>query len=252
MRSVPPARPNAWVVTNSAIQACSTHKLRPLHIASEAIYHIEIGFQQGLGDGSCVTGRMNRQIGICDDVSISNALPVLSLLCVSFYLISVTKLWHMIICLCMCKGQIGHANVLDIKSHWLTTNECDIVLPINIKWDNSNSITDETRRQNLSQWCHTSHRCSGQSAIRSWMNDYLHASYDHGSNCIMGCTDLVHIVGILKIAYGRSWKSRRMSWMRKGEEVWLRISKTSVRIYMWLIAGQKLLNVMGQRQLSLR
>jgi len=79
---------------------------------------------------------MNWQIGICDDVSIWNAIPVPILLRVSFYLISVTKLWDMIIRLCMCKGQIGHANDVDIKSHWLTTNERDIVLPVTIEWDN--------------------------------------------------------------------------------------------------------------------
>jgi len=194
---------------------------------------------------------MNTQVGICDGVSIWNAIPVPILLCVSFYMISVTKLWHMIVCLCMGKGQIGHANVLDIKSCWLTTNECDIVLPVTIKWDNYNSITDETHWQNISHWCHTSHRCSGHSAIRSWMNNNCDAGYNHGSYCIPRCTDLVHIVEKLKIAYGRSWKSQRMSWMRKGEEVRLNISKTRVCIFMRLIASRMRWNVIGQRHLSL-
>jgi len=77
------------------------------------------------------------------------------------------------------------------------------------------------------------------------MNDDRHGACDHASNCITLCTDLVHMVEILKIPYVRSWKSRRMSWMRKGEEVELNISKTSVRIYMRSIAGQKRWNVIG-------
>jgi len=84
------------------------------------------------------------------------------------------------------------------------------------------------------------------------MNDDRHAAYDHGSNFITRCTDLVHIVKMLKIAYGRSLKLWRMSWMRKDEEVGLNISKTSVRIDMRLIAGRKRWNVMGQCHLSLR
>jgi len=50
----------------------------------------------------------------------------------------------MIIRLCMCKGRIGHANDQDFKSHWLPTNECDIVLPITGKSDIWNSIEDKT------------------------------------------------------------------------------------------------------------
>jgi len=46
------------------------------------------------------------------------------------------------------------------------------------------------------------------------------------------CAILVHMVGFLKIAYGRSWISQRLSWMNRGEEVGLNISKTSVQIYM--------------------
>ena len=44
----------------------------------------------------------------------------------------------------MCKGRIGHANIQDFKSHWLTTNERDIVLPVTAKSDDQNSIRDET------------------------------------------------------------------------------------------------------------
>jgi len=83
------------------------------------------------------------------------------------------------------------------------------------------------------------------------MNDDRHAAYDHVSNCIARCKDLVHIVGMLKIAYGKSWKSRRMSWMRNSEEVRLNISKPRVQIYMRLIAGRKRSNMMSKHHLSL-
>ena len=88
--------------------------------------------------------------------------------------------------------------------------------------------------------------------MQSGMNDDRHAAYDHASNCIVLCTDLVHMVEMMKIAYGRSRKSQRMSWMRKGEEVELNISRTSVRIYMLLIAGRNRWTVIGQCHLSLR
>ena len=88
--------------------------------------------------------------------------------------------------------------------------------------------------------------------MRSGMNDDCHTAYDHASNCITLCTDLVHMVKMFKIAYARSWESQRMSWMRHGEEAGLNISITGVQIYMWLIAGQKRWNVIGQCHLSLR
>jgi len=53
--------------------------------------------------------------------------------CVHFYLISVSKMWDMIIRLCMRKGPIGLTDVLDSTSPLLTTNECNIVLPVIVK-----------------------------------------------------------------------------------------------------------------------
>jgi len=214
MEYIPPARPGAQLVTNSEINPGWTHKFQPLHIASHANYNIEIGFQQRHGGGSCVAGGMNRQIGICDDVSIWNAIPVPIFLRVSFYLISVTKLWDMIIRLCMCKSQIGNANILDFKSHWLMTNDRDIILPVTVQLANWNETLDKTRSQTISLWCPTSHRCSSQWALRSWMNDDHHAPSDHASNCITLGTDLVHMVEMLKNGYGRSWQSRGISWTR--------------------------------------
>jgi len=81
---------------------------------------------------------MNKQIGLRDAISIWNAIPVYILLCVSFDFISVTKLWDMIIRQYICNGPIGDANVVDCKSHQLTTIERDVNLPIAVKFDNEN------------------------------------------------------------------------------------------------------------------
>jgi len=40
------------------------------------------------------------------------------------------------------------------------------------------------------------------------------------------------MVEIIEIAYGTSWKSRRRSWIRNGEEVVLYLPKTSEMFYM--------------------
>ena len=84
------------------------------------------------------------------------------------------------------------------------------------------------------------------------MNDNLYSAYNHACNCIPRCTDLVHMVEMLKIAYGRSWKSQRLSWMRIGEEVGINISKNSVGMYMGLNAGRNRWNVIGHCHLSPR
>jgi len=87
---------------------------------------------------------MNTQIGICDPVSNWSAIPVPIVQHVSFYLISVTKLWDMMIRQCMCKGRIGHSNVLHCQSHQVTTNECDVVLPVVVELDYYIFITHKT------------------------------------------------------------------------------------------------------------
>ena len=51
--------------------------------------------------------------------------------------------------------------------------------------------------------------------MQTRMNDNRHAAFIHASNCITLHSDLVHMVEILKIAYGTSWKSRSRSCIRK-------------------------------------
>jgi len=53
------------------------------------------------------------------------------------------------------------------------------------------------------------------------------------------------MVEIFEIACGMSWKLRRRSWIRNGEEVELYLLKSSEMIYMPSIAGQKHENVIG-------
>jgi len=54
------------------------------------------------------------------------------------------------------------------------------------------------------------------------------------------------MVEIFEIACGTSWKMRRRSWIRNGEEVELYLLKTSEMIYMPSIAVRKRENVIGQ------
>jgi len=178
---------------------------------SQASYHVQIRFVRRYGDCSCIMGGVNMQVDIFDLVSLRNAICVPIGLHVSCYLISVTKLWDMIICLCMWKGWMGNGNVLESKSHWLTANQHHIVLPVTVKPENYNYIWHETHEQILSQWCHTGHRLRGQSTMRTGMNEDQHGALVHSCNRITLSIDIVHMVVNLKIAYGRSWKSWRMS-----------------------------------------
>jgi len=147
------------------INSCWTRKLQPLHIASHVNY--QSGNRIPTKTWLMLVPRRRNQYADwhswwcinlkCNIWTYFAACPL--------YYISVTKLWDIIIRLCMYKGRIGHANGLDFKCDWLTTNEHDIVLPVTVKLDNWNSITDETHKQNISQWCHTSHRGCGQSTM---------------------------------------------------------------------------------------
>jgi len=127
MHGISPTSCSTWLVPDEEINGCWTHKLLPLHIASPAYFHIEIRFGWRNGDGSCITCGANRWIDIFDDAYLGNDVSVSILLRAIFCLISVTKLWDMIMHLCMWKGGVGHAKFLDSKYHWLTSNELDII-----------------------------------------------------------------------------------------------------------------------------
>jgi len=203
----------SWLITDPG---CRTHELLPLHIASPANWHIEIGFWQWHGDSFYGSGGIDRQISIFDVISQCKAICVPILLHVSCCWMSVTKLWDMIIRLCMCKGWTHHAKVLESKSACQRANKFNFCLPISDEWESKSYNRDEMYRENSSKWCHTSHRKRGQCPIRICLNDDRDAAFIHASNCITLRTDLVHMVEIFKIAYVMSWKSMRRSWMRKG------------------------------------
>jgi hypothetical protein len=59
------------------------------------------------------------------------------------------------------------------------------------------------------------------------------------------------MVEMFEIACGMSWKSRRRSWIRNGEEVELYLPRTSEMIYIPSIGGQKRGNIIEPRQFSL-
>jgi len=88
------ARCRARFITYSSSEAFSTRNLLPLHIASPANLHIQIGFRRRLDDGSCGIGGIHRQIVIFDILSWWKAPGVPIFLSVSLLLIVVTKLWH--------------------------------------------------------------------------------------------------------------------------------------------------------------
>jgi hypothetical protein len=89
------------------------------------------------------------------------------------------------------------------------------------------------------------HRKSGQCAWQIDLNDNRHAVFIHVFTCVSLRTELVHMVKIFVIVCGKSWKSRRRSWIRNGEEVKLYMTKTSEMIDMPSIAGRKRRNVKG-------
>jgi len=65
------------------------------------------------------------------------------LLRVSFFLISVTKLWDMIFCLCMCKGQTHYAEGLESKSGFKMAHTFVFCLLITAKEESKSYISDE-------------------------------------------------------------------------------------------------------------
>jgi len=75
-----------------------------LWIWPPANHHIDFGFGRRHGDGSCVSGGIDRQRVIGDIISWWNAISSPISLLLSFFFISVTKLWYGIICLWMCRG----------------------------------------------------------------------------------------------------------------------------------------------------
>jgi len=76
------------------------------------------------------------------------------------------------------------------------------------------------------------HRRSDQRTCKTQTNDSRPAVLIHAVNYISVRLDILHLVEKLKIAYGTSWKSRRISWIRNGEDVGRYICKPSAWNFM--------------------
>ena len=150
------------------------------------------------------------------------------------------------------QGSKAPSGVLESKSCCRMAKTFDFCLQVIVKWEINRGFGDTMNNQNLSEWCHMSHRRSSPWPIRICVNDDCYTAFIHASNCINLRTDLVHTIEIIQIAYGTSWTSRRRSWMRKGEEVELYLPEPSARIYMPQIAGLKHRNALRPQRFSLR
>jgi len=114
-----------------------------LSILPPANYHADFGFGLRHGEGSCISGGIDRHTAIFDIMSRWKAVCLPILLCVSLFLISVTKLWDMIFRLCMCKGRTHHLKVLEFKSGTKTADRFDFYLQVTVKWQSKSYISDE-------------------------------------------------------------------------------------------------------------
>ena len=85
-------------------------------ILPTANHHIDFGRRRRHADGSCVSGGIERQSVIFDVICLWKAICLPILRSVRYFLISVTKLWDMIIRLCLCKGRMHHVKVLKSES----------------------------------------------------------------------------------------------------------------------------------------
>ena len=172
------------------------------------------------------------QICIFDVAFLWKAVCAPILLRVSLVLITVTKSWDKIIRLCMCNGQTHHVKGTESKSGCKRANTCDFCLPSTVKWESKCYIREEIDKQNVSEWCHTSHRKSSQCSIHICLNDNCLAAFIHVSNCITLRTNLLRMVEIFELAYGTSLQSRRGSSMWNGKEVEQYLTNTSGTTYM--------------------
>jgi len=66
------------------------------------------------------------------------------------------------------------------------------------------------------------------------MNASRHAALVHAANCITLRSDLLHKVENLKSAYGTSWKLRKTSWKKIGQDIGF-IENTGVSTFLLLI-----------------
>ena len=115
-------------ITDSEIVACYTHKLLPLIITSLLNDDTGFGFWWTYCNGSFVICTPCAQIEIIDYLSSWRVIGIPISRHFGICLISLTELWDMTICLCMCKGHTGHTRVQDSTVGWLMCDQRDIFL----------------------------------------------------------------------------------------------------------------------------
>jgi len=106
---ISPFRDGIRFITNKKSHLVEPGKCSPLHIAFLSIYHTQISVRQRNGDCSWVIREVDTQRVYFRDISHSNALCVLIVLCVSIFMMSGIKFWDLIIYQYMCNGHTGHA-----------------------------------------------------------------------------------------------------------------------------------------------
>lgn len=132
---VRPSSCSTKFVPYSQCRTCWTRKHLPLRILCIANDLIDVGFRSRNGHGACIAGATNWQIDTVHNWSRWKPISIVTVLCVSCFFISVTKLWDMIMCMCMCKGHMGYAKVLGSKSSGWATNVLHIILPVSVNWE---------------------------------------------------------------------------------------------------------------------
>jgi len=133
----------ARFITCAESEAYWAHKHIPLHLASRADHHMDIGYERRHSDGSCVSAGIDMQNDIFDVISHWRAIWVWTLQYIRIFLILVTKLWDMIIFVWMCKGRMHHAKVREPKSCCNPANPLHYCLLITVKGESKSKIRDE-------------------------------------------------------------------------------------------------------------
>jgi len=250
--STPGLQPTAEFDTSPLLKAMPVEPVSFYPCLEPQFYqHIDFGFERRHGDSCWFWGGIHSHIVILDIISWWKAICLPILLCFIIFLILVTKLWDIIIRLCMCKGRTHYVRVLESKSCGKPAKIFDFYLQITVKWQSISYISDQIHKQIVTEWCHTYHWKSGQFSWQICLNNDHDAAFIHWSNSTTLGTHIVYIIEIVEIAYGTSWRLRRRRMIRKDVEVELYSLKTSEMIYMAQIASRKCGNIIGPRHLSL-
>jgi len=200
--------------------------LWPLHRISLAKFNKGIGFRWTYSPGLVVICTLPVQCMVIDYMSPRKVICEPRLVHVGNFLISVSKIADMTIRLCLSKGRMCHTNVPDSKSYWSTIHRHDIIMPLTRKWEREIYIEDNIYHHNIVQPWHRCFRRNGQCAMQIRRNDHHHIPLILRSNYITLLSDPAHILNILEIAYGRSWKLGWCNWIRQN---------TQIDLYWWNI-----------------